>query len=173
MRDESLLARYDPAKLNTIAGAIAESHGLVPLDIRYEAAAAALRHIHDEWPPRPSGRPDDGPPVAVIATTFTVTAVPAGVPNRDLFALTVEARGGDTWAVRYLRWCLTAEGEWDTCLDWLVCHRFDLDTALRLARAAAPHVTVDGVTVADAIREERRRRDRPQTVPHTESGGAR
>lgn len=35
--------------------------------------------------------------------------------------------------------------------DWLAAHRFDLDTALKLAREAAPHVTVNGRTVADAL----------------------
>jgi hypothetical protein len=35
---------------------------------------------------------------------------------------------------------------------WLAAHRFDLDTALRLAQAAAPTVTVNGRTAADAYR---------------------
>lgn len=182
MRDESLLARYDPAKLSAIATAIAQTHGLVPLDVRYEAAAAALRHIHDEWPPRASSRPDDEVPVSVMAMTFTVSAVPATVPNADLFTLTVEARGSDIWAVRHIRNCLNAEGEWDREPGpgerddhWLARHRFDLNTALRLARAAAPHVTVNGSTVGDALRlaQEMRRARSAAAGPAAGTSGAR
>ena len=36
--------------------------------------------------------------------------------------------------------------------DWLATHRFDLDTALNLAKEAAPKLTTNGFTVADALR---------------------
>jgi hypothetical protein len=36
-------------------------------------------------------------------------------------------------------------------LVWLAEHRFDLDTALTLAREKAPHLKVNGWTVADEL----------------------
>ncbi|MEE1737057.1 hypothetical protein PUR49_11175 [Streptomyces sp. BE147] len=39
-------------------------------------------------------------------------------------------------------------------------HRFEIDTALRLAPAAAPHVTVDGHTALDAYRHTTREAQR-------------
>lgn len=35
--------------------------------------------------------------------------------------------------------------------EWLAAHRFDLDTALELAKATAPNVTVNGFTVEKAL----------------------
>ncbi len=43
--------------------------------------------------------------------------------------------------------------------DWLDAHRFDLDTALMLAKEAAPKVTVNGFTVADALRMAQQRKE--------------
>lgn len=39
--------------------------------------------------------------------------------------------------------------------EWLATHRFDEAIALRLAKEAAPHVTVNGRTVADALAQQR------------------
>lgn len=107
------------------------------------------------------------PDVTVMATEYTVNAIPDGVDeaDRSLFEIKVEWRGRDRWAVtRPGRRCLGTDGEWDweslpseRTDDWLATHRFDLDTALRLAREAAPRVTVNGWTVAQVIADEQQR----------------
>lgn len=103
--------------------------------------------------------------VTVMATEYTVNAIPEGVDecNRSLFEIKVEWRGKGRWAVTHRSACLSADGEWDWEPmpssredDWLATHRFDLDTALRLAKEEAPKVTVNGWTVARVIADEAR-----------------
>lgn len=99
------------------------------------------------------------PQAVVQATEYTVSCIPEDNINSFSFGLTVRYRGGGRWAVqRGEHACLGADGTWadgvkpyDRGDDWLAAHRFDLDTALRLAKDAAPHVTVNGYTVADVL----------------------
>lgn len=108
----------------------------------------------------PSPDREQGDGVIVRPEEYTVTAVPDDAsPDAHVWALTVRHRGGDRWAVqRGEHSCLGADGTWaqgvkeyDRGDQWLNEHRFDLDTALRLARQAAPHVTVNGRSVADVL----------------------
>lgn len=99
----------------------------------------------------------DLPEPTVTATLYEVSILPEDDINRDVFAIQVEYRGGGRWAVTRLSSCLGDDGTWDFGIkaydrgdDWLDAHRFDLDTALKLAKEAAPHVTVNGHTAADA-----------------------
>lgn len=98
----------------------------------------------------------------VRATRYEVSLLPATDINAGVFALAVEYRaqldGADLWCVSRYGRCLGADGEWDyepipssRTKEWIASHRFDLDTAIRLAKEAAPHVMVNGHTVADAI----------------------
>lgn len=103
------------------------------------------------------------PEPIVQATRYTVNCLPEGVDSHA-FEITVEYRGQDRWAVTRHGRCLGTDGTWDHELrpseredDWLSTHRFDLDTALGLAREAAPHVRVNGFTVADALAMAERR----------------
>jgi hypothetical protein len=93
------------------------------------------------------------------ATEYEVSILLEGDTNRSLFVITVQYRGEGRWAVTRHGSCLGADGEWswesipsEREDAWLAAHRFDLDTALRLARAAAPHVVVNGHTALDAYR---------------------
>ena len=88
-----------------------------------------------------------------------VSILPEGDINRHVFNIDVEYRGEGRWAVTRHGMCLGADGEWaqgikeyDRGDAWLNAHRFDLGTALRLARDAAPHVVVNGHTALDAYR---------------------
>ena len=95
----------------------------------------------------------------VRPTRYEVTSLPESHDELGSFTITVEYRGRDRWAVlRRGRWCLSTTGEWDFESipseredEWLAAHRFDLDTALRLAHEHAPTMTVNGYTVADAL----------------------
>lgn len=99
------------------------------------------------------------PPVLVEATRYDVSVLPHEDINRLLFTITVEYRGPGVWAVCRHRQCLSADGVWswesvpsERAVEWLAGHRFDLDTALKLAREAAPHLRVNGETALDAYR---------------------
>jgi hypothetical protein len=93
-----------------------------------------------------------------IATRFTVNLLPETDINSHLFEITVEYRGNGQWAVLRHGRCLSQDGEWDYEMrpseredDWIAAHRFDMDSALRLAKEAAPAVTVNGRTAAEAL----------------------
>lgn len=95
-----------------------------------------------------------------VATAYQVCAVPEDEYGNYLsFAISVErTHHSGSWAVRLRSCCLSAEGEWEYEPQpssredgWLATHRFDLQTALRRAVEAAPHVQVNGVTVADVL----------------------
>jgi hypothetical protein len=101
--------------------------------------------------------------VTATPTEYTVSAVPETHRGHYHFAITVAYRGDGLWAVCRMRECLGADGEWDwesrpseREAEWLATHRFDLDTALDLARREAPNVTVNGFTVADVLARGRR-----------------
>jgi hypothetical protein len=94
----------------------------------------------------------------VFTTRVSVNLLPPSDPHGHVFEITVEYRGRDQWAILRNGWCLSRDGAWDYELrpseredDWLDAHRFDLDTALRLAKEAAPGVTVNGLTAAQAL----------------------
>lgn len=98
------------------------------------------------------------PKPTVKATHYEVSCLPEENVNARHFTLRVEYRGRDRWAVTDGHDCLSKDGTWSYESipsnredDWLAAHRFDLDTALRLAKEAAPKVTVNGYTVADAL----------------------
>lgn len=102
-------------------------------------------------------------------TEYTVAA--AEMPEDDInaadFMITVTYRGGGLWAVTRRRWCLGSDGEWDfeqgpseRTAEWLAAHRFDLDTALRLAAEQVPKVRVNRWTVHDALAAVERRKQR-------------
>ncbi|MEU6054278.1 hypothetical protein ABZ829_28135 [Streptomyces xanthochromogenes] len=108
------------------------------------------------------------PEPTVRAVEYTVSCVPEDNLDSHSFELRVQYRGAGQYAViRHGHSCLGADGTWDQGIkpygrgdEWLAAHRFDLDTALRLAKAAAPHVTVNGFTVTDALAMQQKRAER-------------
>lgn len=91
-------------------------------------------------------------------TEVTVCALPEDNINHGAYAITVQWRGGETYAVCRFRHCLSVHGEWDfesrpSDRDdgWLADHRFSYDEAMRRAAEEAPKVVVNGHTVADAL----------------------
>lgn len=101
----------------------------------------------------------DIPEATVRVVSYTVNCLPEDDVNSSVFAIEVEYRGGGRWAVTRHGSCLGADGTWDFGVkpyergdDWLNAHRFDEQTALKLAKEHAPLVTVNGHTVADALR---------------------
>lgn len=111
----------------------------------------------------------NGTTVHTRATTYTVTCLPDDPYDGDAWAITVEFRGAwkyseprpedQQWAVRLrTHWHLSHDGKWDLDPgdiddrdDWLANHRFDLETALKVAAEQAPMVKVGGLTAADFL----------------------
>ncbi|HEY9476364.1 MAG TPA: hypothetical protein VIS06_21250 [Mycobacteriales bacterium] len=92
------------------------------------------------------------------ATRFEFSDLPEDDFNRPVWTVAAEHRGGDRWAVIRLGHCLGADGDWDYESipseredEWLAAHRFDRDTALRLAEENSHSVTVNGLTAADML----------------------
>lgn len=87
------------------------------------------------------------PEVFVRATRYAVSLVPEDVDPGGVYEITVEYRGDDRWAVLRLGLCLNSDEKWDRerdsfeCEDeWLAAHRFDLETAKRLAGEQATDI---------------------------------
>ncbi|WP_431980041.1 hypothetical protein [Streptomyces qinglanensis] len=122
-----------------------------------------MREIREHLGHATPGVPDP----TVQPTRYVVSCLPGDDTDRHLFSIQVEYRGRDRWAVVRHGQCLTADGFWDwehvpseRTDEWLAAHRFDVDTALRLAREAAPLITVNGFTVSDALRMHAERNTR-------------
>lgn len=114
------------------------------------------------------------PEPTVQPTRYVVSCLPEGHDERFTYTVQVEYRCDDLWAVRCRSRFLGSDGTWshgfawsegpdepatEVEMDsfdteqavWLAAHRFDHDTALRLAREQAPLLAYRGRTVADAL----------------------
>jgi len=99
------------------------------------------------------------PEPIVRVTQYAVGILPETNINAPFYEITVDYRGHDRWAVTRHRQCLSLDGEWEwesipseRTDEWLETHRFDEDTALRLAREQAPHAVVNGRSALDVLR---------------------
>jgi hypothetical protein len=102
--------------------------------------------------------------VKVRPTQYTVSLLPPDHIDEDLFAITVEYRGHGQWAIARRGMCLDVGGEWEfeprpseRDDDWLLTHRFESATAVKLAQEAAPHVWANGRRALDAAIDATRR----------------
>lgn len=98
--------------------------------------------------------------VHIRISEVMVSAVPEIHELHDSFAVKVEWRGFDRYAVIRRKQCLGTDGAWDyeqipseRAADWIGAHRFDYDEAIRLARQACLEVRINGMTVDDALAE--------------------
>lgn len=100
------------------------------------------------------------PEVFVRPTRYEVSALPEDHLFGHLLTVDVEYRGDGLWAVTLprVRAVLSVEGEWSYEIaasertdEWLAAHRFDADTALRLAREKALTLTARGKTAAEHL----------------------
>jgi hypothetical protein len=99
------------------------------------------------------------PTITVQPTVYTVTLFPDDPMWSSVYELTVAHRDRGRWAVCRMGQCLSIDGQWhvepspsNRDDDWLASHRFDLDTALSMAREAAPNIRVNGRTARDVAR---------------------
>lgn len=94
----------------------------------------------------------------VRVTEYTVSVLPEDDINASAYAVTVAYRGRGLWAVLLRSFCLGRDGEWDFEMlpssredEWLAEHRFTREEALELAKAEAPHISVNGRTAAELL----------------------
>lgn len=113
------------------------------------------------------------PEPSVKVTRYEVTCMPPDYPDADVFTVTVEWRGDDLWAVKRGAVSYDAQGSrswgyvWEDDREpvtdeehasyrrghdaWYDAHRFDLDTALEIAKKVAPLLSVNGWTAEKVL----------------------
>jgi hypothetical protein len=122
--------------------------------------AMTMREIRERLGYATPGIPD---PI-ITATRYVVSCLPEGHDERWTYTVQVEYRNDDLYVVTQRLKFANAEGAWeyepnwpedgseaDAEDAWLAAHRFDHDTALRLARRLAKTLTCRGRTVADVL----------------------
>lgn len=110
----------------------------------------------------------------VQPSSYLVSLLPEGHDDRYMFTVQVDYRGGGLWSVKNRSRILGVDGTWCTGFDWsggpdepateaemaqfdreqaawLDAHRFDEETALRLAKDACRALSYRGWTAADAL----------------------
>lgn len=92
---------------------------------------------------------------SIWATRYAVSCLPIDDINARYFTLHVEYRGDDQWAVMDGPFGLFADGRRD--FEHLQGDRFDVLTALELARQQAPLMTVNGRTLDEALAQAKDR----------------
>jgi hypothetical protein len=98
------------------------------------------------------------PPTTQWPTKFVVSCLDEDDPNHRHLSLRVEWRGPGQWMVGDGFGCLDIDGNWsheplpsEREAEWKARHRFDLETALRIAHEIAPTLEINGITVRDAL----------------------
>lgn len=101
------------------------------------------------------------PEPTVQPTGYVVSCLPEGHDERFTYTIQVRHTGHGRFAVKHGIRFYGTDGTWTYEPDfdeddaaeaaWLAAHRFELDTALRLAKELAPTLTYRGRTVADAL----------------------
>ncbi|MEW1565741.1 hypothetical protein AB0454_22480 [Streptomyces sp. NPDC093509] len=125
--------------------------------------AMTMREIRHQLghPVPPPGVPD----AEVLPVRFVVSSVPEGHNARHAYTINVHYRGEGMYSVGHGLAYADGDGAWSyepsrsgeddehdaDGLTWIAAHRFELTTALRLARRLAPTLTVRGRSVADVL----------------------
>lgn len=92
-------------------------------------------------------------------TQYTIYALPLDLClDAYHWSIKVEWRAEGKWAIKHMSQCLGDDGQWDWEPspsnredDWLAHHRFDEQTALRLAQQAVSDICINGQTPADLL----------------------
>lgn len=95
-------------------------------------------------------------PGELFASEYTIDPCPTHPVEPALFAVKIEWRGEDRWRVTHMSHVYGADGTFEyegsnhrEDENYMATHRFDLDTAVELARRIAPTVKVGRMTFQD------------------------
>jgi hypothetical protein len=120
-----------------------------------------------DWLPEGMRRPAEGEPRLTV-TQYLVSCLPDGHYLVDTWAVKVEMREPGRWAVSNGSACFNADGvstpepiPSGRSDDFKARYRFDLDTALDLARRVAPTIVINGLSSADVLRWDDLRSEHP------------
>lgn len=91
------------------------------------------------------------------STEVTVCAVPEDYADHHAYRVRVQYRGEEQYAVVWEGYCLRSDGAWsveqfEATPEWWADHRYDYQTACRLACEVAPWIVVNGRTAEEAAR---------------------
>lgn len=96
------------------------------------------------------------PEVHALITEVMVCVLPNDHEDYEAFAIKVQWRGDDRYAVKRLSRVLGIDGKWSyepnpssRDDEWIAGHRFSYHEAMALAVKAAPHVAINGLAVGD------------------------
>ncbi|WP_329376169.1 hypothetical protein [Streptomyces sp. NBC_01483] len=136
-----------PSSRERIADTLARTYDGQPLagmrdehaELHTEAADAVLAALESD----------------VEVTSYRIALLPHGHPMRGFTAITVRLCDSGRWQVDRLGFLLDVQGRWEQAgkhpHEWRAEREFDLETAIRLARAAAPLVRVGDSTVGSLL----------------------
>lgn len=144
----------------------------------FDVAAMLDRNLDEACAALAAGaRMSEQPTVTTMATAYTVTAMDPDEPDGSSWWIEVSWLGpmklgkprpiDQQWTIMHLHgFFLARDGGWecpparqDDGIDaWWSRHQFSLEEALDLAREAAPHVVVGGMTPAHAIEWRKQQR---------------
>jgi hypothetical protein len=133
------MADTDLSRRDQIADILARAYDGQPLaDLRDEHAESHL----DAADAVMAGLADD-----IEVSSYRIVLLPAGHPMRGFASVTVRLCDSGRWQIDRLGFLLDADGRWEQGAKrppkWRGEREFDLETALRLARAAAPVIASD------------------------------
>lgn len=129
-------------------------------DVRDEIDEIMFLLSKPEGTPPFVGESGEVPAPMVRPVQYEVSCLSENDPARRHYTLRVVHKGSEKWAVTDGPLSLGAGGEWDyergEGPEWLKEHRFDLATALDLARKHAPEVELNDQTVRDVLARRRK-----------------
>lgn len=129
--------------------------------------AMTMREIREALGHVKPGVPD----ATVLPTSYVVSCLPIGHDSRWEFTISVLHQADGLYAVQHSLRYWGTDGTWSfnpgwdeeveehqgAAAEWLAAHRFDHDTALRIAKEQAPRLVYRGLTVAEVLDEGVRR----------------
>lgn len=108
------------------------------------------------------------PAVRVYPTQYLVSCFPLDDEDSTTWSVKVELRGKDRWAVLHMGYCydIDANAEYEPLSssrtdEFLAKFRFDLNTALDVARKVAPKLIINDLRAEDVVRWRQLRTDNP------------
>lgn len=93
--------------------------------------------------------------IDIKVTELKVSLLPEDHKLHHLYCIFIQYRGNDYWSIGHLSMYFGKDGKWDherkSDDNWVLRHRFDIDTARLLAIRNAPIIKVSGKTAREVL----------------------